>query len=71
MKICVSCRKEMSCVQNGVAFHFGGGHAYVGDIYQCHKCGAKFAHTNSNPVYLPEPMEYKNLRGENILVEMQ
>lgn len=50
MLICVSCRKEMTCVCNGKLAVWHGCHCYSGDEYACH-CGSTVLVCNNSPFH--------------------
>jgi len=56
MQVCVQCKKEMLCSENGVAVRFNenGEHAYVGDRFECLTCGSEVIVTNANAMYDPD-----------------
>ena len=46
MHICVKCRREMTCKKTGATAHFGFGHCYGGDVFECKECGNQFMITS-------------------------
>ena len=59
MRICIPCRREMTCIQTGASFVFGPTNdwVYAGDVFQCKKCGIKIAVTNANGYKSKETIE--------------
>lgn len=51
MKICVKCKQEMRCTKTGATVHFGGGHTYSGDLYECPVCGAEVVLSTGRSFY--------------------
>ena len=49
MLICVKCKREMRCVKTGAHTHYGFGHVYAGDAFECPGCGAHIIHANDRP----------------------
>ena len=69
MLICVECKKEMTCIKNGVNARWNGTHTYPGDLFQCTSCGTKILNTgncnayenknhNENDLYMTESYEF-------------
>jgi DNA-directed RNA polymerase subunit RPC12/RpoP len=54
MLICVKCKKEMSCLKNGVGADFGFGHVYPSDSYRCSGCGHVVLQTNPSAIHDPD-----------------
>jgi len=54
MYICLECRKEMMCLQNGVGIDYGLGHVYPSDTFVCKGCGIQIAATNRSSIHDPE-----------------
>lgn len=54
MKVCVKCRREMRCKENGVLCHFGAGHAYPGDLFECHHCGNQIVIAANGPSHFKQ-----------------
>lgn len=54
MIVCVKCKREMRCEKTGVGVHFGRGHVYAGDRFECPDCGANIVQTNPEPHFDPE-----------------
>ena len=58
MLICPNCKKEMTCVKNGVKVIFQGGfHVYFGDKYKCNGCAAEVVTTNHQAHNPQTPVE--------------
>lgn len=51
MVVCVKCKKEMQCIDMGIAARWNGTHAYPGDLFECPTCGAQILKCNTAPVY--------------------
>jgi len=52
MVICRDCKKEMSCITNGVQVRFGNGtHVYAGDEFECPTCYKRITVTNGTPFF--------------------
>jgi hypothetical protein len=54
MKVCITCKIEMSCKKTGARLVFGFSHVYACDIFECPRCGATFANGNKTAYYDPE-----------------
>jgi hypothetical protein len=54
MLICVECKKEMICLENGFGARYGESHVYPGDRYVCPKCYNEVITTNKEAVHDPE-----------------
>lgn len=54
MNICVKCQKEMKCVQTGGLVHFGHGHVYSGDAFECPECGAQVLVASEHPFFVED-----------------
>lgn len=55
MLVCVNCKKEMKCEQNGLGVRFGRAHVYPGDKYKCPVCDVEIINTeSSNSIHDPE-----------------
>lgn len=68
MLVCVKCRKEMRCIENGVGTDFGNGHVYAGDKYRCKSCGFEIISTNERAHYDPEYRAHQHyLKMQNAL----
>lgn len=52
--VCVQCRKQMRCKQNGSGVLFGRAQVYPGDKFQCGKCGTEVILTNQISIFDPE-----------------
>ena len=46
MKICIKCKREMTCLRNGVAAVWGTSHCYSGDLWECKQCGNQILNCN-------------------------
>ncbi len=64
MKICIDCRREMKCIKNGVFAHFGDGHVYSGDSYQCPKCLCRLLDCTTKPWHHPD---IEGVKRENVV----
>jgi hypothetical protein len=47
----------MKCFKTGATAHFGHGHCYAGDIYECPECGAKMMVCNAQAYESPEVLK--------------
>lgn len=56
----------MSCLKTGATAHFGFGHCYAGDIYECKECGNKVMVCNENSWHRNLPFG-----KEEVIVDMQ
>lgn len=54
MKVCIPCRREMTCIKTGARLVFGDSHVYAADIFTCPDCGQVFANGNEVPYHDPE-----------------
>lgn len=54
MVVCVECKKEMVCVENGLGVRYGNSHVYAGDKYQCKKCLKEIIYTNNSSIHDPD-----------------
>ena len=67
MKICVTCRVEMTCEKNGVFFVWNE-HAYAGDVYKCPNCGNQTAVTGGS-FHLPKDTQARC--NQELIVKMR
>ena len=51
MIVCVHCKLEMKCVENGYGVRFGTNHVYPGDLYQCPHCDLQIIKTGPNSTH--------------------
>jgi len=47
MIVCIKCKKEMPAVKNGVQLHYGHGHCYASDMFECPSCHCQIANANN------------------------
>ena len=64
---CVNCNLEMRCTKTGITLHFGGGHCYRGDKFQC-GCGTEIVTGFNGSYYCPE---IKNMESSNELIHVK
>jgi hypothetical protein len=69
MKICIKCQREMRCFKTGAIAHFGHGHCYAGDIYECPECGEQTMVCN-NQSYHNENIASANPNPNLMVVDM-
>lgn len=62
MIICVKCKKQMKCIENGVIARYGDHHCYSGDLYRCTECNNESLHTNSTPYPDDKPLRSQDLQ---------
>lgn len=70
MNICPTCRREMTCQKTGVTVHFGGGHCYAGDRYQCPVCKGQVVVCNNQPYHAFNWHDERFSRGRAEIIEM-
>ena len=71
MKVCVTCRCEMTCEKTGATLHYGNGHCYSCDIHRCPTCGARVAVSNPSSYHLnPTQVQQARLRMGEYFIEM-
>ncbi len=63
MRICIPCKKEMTCLKTGIRVVYGDSHVYAADLFGCPDCGATIANCNRTPYFDPNvltrtPQEY-------------
>jgi len=46
MKVCATCRKELTCIKTGMDVIVNAHYSYRGDLYQCDICKCKVAFCN-------------------------
>ena len=51
MLVCVSCKRPMKCIKNGVGVDYQYSHVYAGDVFQCPECLSSIISTNNNASY--------------------
>jgi hypothetical protein len=57
----------MRCYKTGAEIHFGNGHCYASDIFECPKCKTKTAVCNRTP---HQVNDIDFLRGKKLIVDM-
>jgi len=51
MLICMKCKKEMRCIENGINARWNGTHVYPGDLFKCTDCGVEILNTGNTNAY--------------------
>jgi hypothetical protein len=71
MIICHDCKVIMRCVKTGSSYHFGNGHTYPGDTFECPQCNSRTAVCNSTSASLtPEQVDCARQRLGEWFVEV-
>ena len=62
MLVCTKCKKELTCVTNGISVRFreDGSHVYAGDLFRCSECGYEIVNTNRTAHYEPDAVKIDN-----------
>ena len=66
MNICIKCKKEMICKKTGVTIHYGNGHCYSGDLFECNFCKSQIVNTSG----IPHQRNPKIFNSKEVVIEM-
>ena len=70
MIVCRDCKKEMSCIGNGIQVRYGDGcHVYAGDEFECPTCYKRIIVTSGTPYFdkhLAEKLEKNEISNDRI-----
>ncbi len=61
MLICTKCKKEMTCIENGINARWKGTHTYPGDLFRCNSCGTEILNTGNCNAYHNEKHTEKDI----------
>jgi len=64
MKFCLECMKELTCKKTGATLHFGGGHCYSVDVFECPDCGDWTTVGSETPFQMDDVAFAKEKQGQ-------